>query len=80
MKRKFRIVLIAGFLIAAPLLMLAQSPPHPNGGNAPNVGGSNGPVGGGAPIGGGVVLLVTMAAGYGAKKLFKTSSTDSDQE
>jgi len=53
MKRNFRIVLIAAFLATAPLFMLAQAPPHPNGGAAPGSG--NGPVGGGAPIGGGVV-------------------------
>jgi hypothetical protein len=29
------------------------------------------PIGGGtAPIGGGIVLLITMAAGYGIKKAF----------
>ncbi len=69
MKRKFRIVLIAAFLVAAPLLMLAQNPPHPNGGNAPGSG--NGPVGGGAPIGSGVILLVAMGAAYGASKLYQ---------
>jgi hypothetical protein len=69
MKRKFRIVLIATFLFTAPLLMLAQTPPHPNGGNAPGSG--NGPVGGGAPVGSGVVLLVAMGAAYGASKLYQ---------
>lgn len=46
----------------------------------PNPGGNSGggavggpPIGGGggtAPIGGGIVLLITMAAGYGLKKVF----------
>lgn len=72
MKRNFRIILIAAFLIASPLLMMAQ-PPHPNTGNAP--GGTNNPVGGGAPVGSGVVILVTMAVGYGAFKLYQVRST-----
>ena len=75
MKKTFKTILIAAFLIASPLLMLAQSPPHPNGGNAPNVGGSNGPVGGGAPIGGGVVVLVTLGVAYGAFKLYQVRSS-----
>jgi hypothetical protein len=77
MKRNFKIVLIAAFLFTAPLLMLAQSPPHPNGGvNGPG----GGPVGGGAPIGGGVVLLVALGVAYGARKLYvlysKTTVTE----
>jgi hypothetical protein len=73
MKRKFRIAFIAVFLVTAPLLMLAQTPPHPNGGNAPGAG--NGPVGGGAPVGSGVVLLLAMGAAYGTGKLYKMRST-----
>lgn len=67
MNRNFRIILMAVFLITAPLLLLAQSPPHPNGGAAPGTG--NGPVGGGAPIDGGISFLVIMGIGYGAKKV-----------
>jgi len=73
MKRKFKIVLIAALFVASPLLMLAQTPPHPNGGNAPGSG--NGPVGGGAPVGSGVVLLLAMGAAYGTGKLYKMHST-----
>ena len=73
MKRNFRIILIAAFFVTAPLLMLAQAPPHPNGGAAPGTG--NGPVGGGAPIGSGVVVMLAMAAAYGAKKLYQVRST-----
>ena len=69
MKRNFKIVLIAAFLITSPLLMVAQSPPHPNGGDAP--GNGNGPVGGGAPIGSGLVLLVALGAAYGASKIYQ---------
>jgi hypothetical protein len=69
MKRNLKIVVIAALLVTAPLLMLAQAPPHPNGGAAP--GENNGPVGGGAPIGSGVVMLIAMGAAYGARKLYQ---------
>jgi hypothetical protein len=78
MKRNFKIVLIAAFLVTAPLLMLAQAPPHPNGGNAPGSG--NGPVGGGAPIGSGIAMMIAMGAAYGARKLYQMRSTVSEQE
>lgn len=64
-----KILLIVAFLVVAPLLILAQTPPHPNGGNAPGSG--NGPVGGGAPIDGGISCLIILGIGYGAKKMIK---------
>lgn len=72
MKRNLRILLIAGLLITSPLFILAQTPPHPNGGANP--GASNGPVGGGAPIGGGLTILIVLGAAYGARKLYQLSS------
>jgi hypothetical protein len=48
--------------------LFAQNPPPPNGGNSP--GGGNTPVGGGAPIGGGLIILMSLAIGYGAKKAY----------
>jgi hypothetical protein len=80
MKRNFRIILIAAFLVTSPLLMLAQNPPHPNGGNAPSAGNGNGPVGGGAPIGGGMVVMLALGAAYGARKVYQMRSTASVQE
>jgi hypothetical protein len=68
MKKTFRILTISAFLMAAPLFMIAQNPPHPNGGNAPGSG--NTPVGGGAPIGGGLIILLALGMGYGARKVF----------
>ena len=61
--------MIAGMLIAAPIVLLAQTPPHPNGGNAPGSG--NTPVGGASPIDGGIVMLMIMGAAYGSKKVFR---------
>jgi hypothetical protein len=69
MKRTFRIIIISILLVAAPLLMTAQTPPHPNGGNSPGAG--NGPVGGGAPIGNGLAILVAMRAAYSARKFYQ---------
>ncbi|MBN1340788.1 MAG: hypothetical protein JXA03_15775 [Bacteroidales bacterium] len=60
--------LVITALISFPLTILAQNPPHPNGGNAPGSG--NTPVGGGSPLGGGLVVLMTLAAGYATRKVF----------
>ena len=68
MKRAFRILTATAFIMAAPLFMVAQNPPHPNGGGAP--GGGNTPVGGGAPIGGGLIIMMALGMGYGARKVF----------
>jgi hypothetical protein len=46
----------------------AQTPPHPNGGNAPGPG--NGPVGGGAPIENGTFILITLALAYAGRKVY----------
>jgi hypothetical protein len=78
MKRNLKIVVIATLLVTAPLLMLAQTPPHPNGGNAP--GNGNGPVGGGAPIGSGIAMMIAMGAAYGARKLYQMRSIVSEQQ
>jgi hypothetical protein len=79
MKRNFRIVIIAVFLVTAPLIMLAQ-PPHPNGGNAPGAG--NTPVGGttGAPLSDGVALLLSLGAAYGACKIYQARKSFSITE
>jgi hypothetical protein len=69
MKRALKLLLIAGLFLSLPLLSLAQTPPHPNGGGGP--GGGNTPVGGGAPIDGGLSILLLMGAAYGSKKIYK---------
>ena len=57
------VLMISGFSL------LAQAPPVPP--SSANNGGTSGPVGGGgAPIGSGIVLLISLAAGYGGKKLY----------
>lgn len=68
MKRTIKILVISALFFLAPIVLLAQTPPHPNGGNGPGAG--NTPVGGGAPIGSGLVMLIAMGAAYGAKKVY----------
>ena len=71
MKRNLKIFAISAFLVIAPFLMFAQSPPHPNNGGVPNTGvGGNKPVGGGAPIEDGVYILATLVIAYGSRKLY----------
>jgi hypothetical protein len=67
MKPIFKTLLLTTFIFIATTLLQAQTPPHPNGGNAPS--GSNAPVGGnGAPIGNGTFLLIGLAGLYAGKK------------
>jgi hypothetical protein len=69
MKKIIKSVIVVVMILSFPLLSLAQSPPHPNGGNAPG-GGSNTPVGGGAPIDGGLTIMLLLGAAYGSKKIY----------
>jgi hypothetical protein len=70
MKKIFVTIVFSLFLLTIPLLMLAQNPPHPNGGNAPGSG--NTPVGGSAPIGSGLITLLIAGVLYGSRKTFTT--------
>jgi len=62
-------VIVLGLILAMPVIMLAQTPPHPNGGSNP--GGGNTPVGGGAPIDGGLSILIALGAAYGGRKIYQ---------
>ena len=62
MKKNLKVAIITVLMVSAPILVLAQTPPHPNGGSNPGVG--NGPVGGGAPIGSGTLILFSLALAY----------------
>ncbi len=65
MKKIINIIAVA-ILLIAPLVLSAQNPPHPNGGNNPA--GGNNPVGGGAPIDGGLSVMLVMCAAYCMRK------------
>ncbi|MBN1338712.1 MAG: hypothetical protein JXA03_05275 [Bacteroidales bacterium] len=69
MKKCIQNIMIAAFLLAAPAVMLAQNPPHPNGGNAPGT--SNTPVGGGSPIDGGLTFMLIAGTAFGLRKIYK---------
>ena len=60
-------IILLGFM-AISQISFAQFPPPPPSGD--KGGSSNGVPGGGAPIGSGIVLLISLAAGYGGKKVF----------
>jgi len=73
MKHLIKIMIFAAFVLTAPLFIMAQEPPHPNGGAAP--GDENVPVGGGAPIGSGTLILITLAAAYSGRKVYVMHTT-----
>jgi len=57
--------------------IMAQTPPHPNGGGGPGAG--NTPVGGGASIGGGLLILVSLGVGYGLRKIYDIRSKSQEE-
>ncbi len=63
-----KLLILSAFTIFFGLSLLAQAPPPP----PENAGAGGGPVGGSAPVGSGLVLLITLAAGYGAKKVYNS--------
>lgn len=66
-KRIFRLMLTGMFVMATAGVFSQDPPPPPGGGHGQS---GNQTPGGSAPIGGGVTLLVALAAGYGAKKVY----------
>jgi hypothetical protein len=70
MKKAILNLIITGLFLIVPVIIASASappppPPPPGGGNNPN------PIGGGpAPIGSGIVMLLSMGAAYGAKKVY----------
>jgi hypothetical protein len=69
MKKAIKSILISGVFLTLPMLSLAQTPPHPNGGGG--LGGGNTPVGGGGPIDGGLSILLLLGAAYGSRKIYQ---------
>jgi hypothetical protein len=70
MKKAILNLIITGLFLIVPAIIASASappppPPPPGGGGTPN------PIGGGtAPIGSGLVMLISMGAAYGAKKVY----------
>ena len=69
--RTIRTFIMAAF-IATPMLIMTQTPPHPNGGSAPGSG--DPPVG--SPIGGGLIIMMVLGATYGAKNVYDLRKKD----
>lgn len=69
MKKIIVTLSVFAFLFVAPMFLMAQTPPHPNGGGGPGSG--NTPVGGGAPIDGGLTIMIVLGAAYASKKIFQ---------
>lgn len=60
-------ILVLLIVVLVPVILTAQ--PHP--GDALLGGGAGStPAGGGAPIGGGLLILLSLAIGYGTKKIY----------
>ena len=69
MKKAILSLIITGLFLTIPVIFATASapppPPPPDG-----AGTSDNPIGGAAPIGSGLVLLISMGAAYGAKKVY----------
>lgn len=66
MKKVIQVLAIL-FVILVPVILSAQPMPYDG-----SIGGGAGsaPLGGGAPIGGGLLILLSLAVGYGTKKIY----------
>ncbi|MCB2219693.1 MAG: hypothetical protein KQI35_04795 [Bacteroidetes bacterium] len=75
--KKIIIILISSFLLLlSPVFInsvFADAPPDPGG--DPNGTGGGTPVGG-SPIGSGMVLLMSLGAAYGIKKVYRFNQSD----
>jgi hypothetical protein len=67
MKKVFQILAIV-IVILVPVILTAQPMPYDQ-----TIGGGSGqgPVGGGAPIGGGLLIMLSLAIGYGTRKIYE---------
>lgn len=69
MRKSIISLIITGLLILVPVIYsnaAAPPPPPPPGGP----GGTDQPIGGTAPVGSGLIILISMGAAYGAKKVY----------
>lgn len=75
--RKIIILLASSFILAiSPLIIsdvIADEPPDP-GGEGPGSG--DHPVGGGSPVAGGFIILATLGAAYGVKRIYDFRSKE----
>ena len=74
-KAIFAIVVISLFFTVSGVYAQATSPADPPGG--PQAGDQ--PIGGGAPVGSGLAILLSLGAGYGAKKAYNYYKKDKEE-
>lgn len=68
MRKSIVNLIITGLLILVPVIYSnASAPPPPP---PPGPGGTDVPIGGTAPVGSGLIILISMGAAYGAKKVY----------
>ena len=68
MKKAILNLIITGLFLTLPVIIASASAPPPP--PPPGPGGTDNPIGGPAPIGSGIVMLISMGAAYGAKKVY----------
>ncbi len=69
MKKAIFNLIITGLFLTLPVIIAsASAPPPPPPPDGTSTGDS--PIGGAAPIGSGIVMLISMGAAYGAKKVY----------
>jgi hypothetical protein len=69
MRKSILNLIITGLLVIVPVIFSnASAPPPPP--PPPGPGGGDQPIGGTAPIGSGLIMLISMGAAYGAKKVY----------
>ena len=71
--KKLIIISAIALGLSLPLVLSAQTPPHPNGGVNPS--GDNNRVGAGAPIENGTFILFTLALAYIGRKVYVMRKT-----
>ena len=71
-KKILRILVLTVFAIFSPMLINSAFADDPLPPPPPDSHGQNGnqPTGNGAPIGSGIIILLSLGAGYGAKKIY----------
>jgi len=74
MKKIRKTIIIFALLLSTASFAQLSEP----GDGAGGVGGAPGPVGGGAPIGSGLVLLMSLGAAYGGRKVLTNNSLEED--
>jgi hypothetical protein len=67
MKKAILNLILTGLFIAVPVILATASAPPPP---PPGPGGADTPIGGAAPVGSGIVILLSMGAAYGARKVY----------